>query len=123
MIQGELDSLTEKELVERFTDLSLRQYDVLEIDDTRTYTKLSHRLRAVAGVLRKRGRDARRALLPLLDHKNAQARLNAVHQLLAIEPLRARATLEALAKIAPGPQRLPAGMALMRLDSGEYKPD
>ncbi len=123
MIQGELDSLTEEQLVERFTDISLRQYDVLQIHDTKTYTKLFHRLHAVAGVLRKRGLDARRALLPLLAHENAQVRLNAVHELLAIEPLRARATLAALAKFAPRPQRLPAGMALMRLDSGEYKPD
>ncbi len=123
MSRMELDTLTDTQLVDRFTTLSLQQYDVLQIHNTKTYTKLFHRLHAVAGVLRKRGLDARRALLPLLDHENAQVRLNAVHQLLAIEPLRARATLAALAEFAPGPQRLPAGMALMRLDSGEYKPD
>ena len=123
MSRMELDTMTDAQLVDRFTTLSLQQYDVLEIHDTKTYTKLFHRVHAVAGVLRKRGLDARRALLPLLDHKNAQVRLNAAHQLLAIEPLRARATLEALAKFAPRPQGGPAGMALWMLDRGEYKPD
>ncbi len=123
MSRMELDTLTDAQLVDRFTTLSLQQYDATEIDDSKTYTKLFHRLHAVDGVLRKRGLDARRALLPLLDHKNAQVRLNAAHELLAIVPEHARATLEALAKFAPGPQRGRAGMALMRLDSGEYKPD
>ncbi len=123
MSRMELDTLTDAQLVDRFTTLSLQQSDATEIDDNKTYTKLYHRLHAVAGVLRKRGLDARRALLPLLAHENAQVRLNAAHELLAIEPQRARATLEALAKFAPGPQRGSAGMALLALDRGEYKPD
>ncbi len=123
MSRIELDALTDAQLVDRFTTLSLQQFDVLQIHDTKTYTKLFHRLHAVAGALRARGLDSRRALLPLLDHENAQVRLNAVHQLLAIEPERARATLAALAKFAPGPQRGSAGMDLLMLDRGEYKPD
>ncbi len=118
-----LDTLTNAQLVARFTTLSLQQYGATEIDDSKTYTKLFHRIHAIESVLRKRGVDARRALLPLLAHENAQVRLNAAHELLAIEPLRARAALDALSKSAPGPQMGRAGMALMRLDSGEYKPD
>jgi HEAT repeat protein len=77
---------------------------------------------AVDAFIRGRGVDARRMLVPLLDHRNAQVRINAAKALLAVVPERARATLEALASNAPSIQRLDARMCLNHLDKGIFKP-
>jgi hypothetical protein len=116
MSKLKLETLTDDQLVQRFTGLSLDQYDAMQIDDTGAYNRQYSLLEEIKQLLRDRGVEARRALLPLLDHKNAQVRLNAARELLAIEPQRARATMEAIADRGPYPQRGDAGMALWYLD-------
>ncbi len=122
MSDGQIETLPMEQLVERYVKLSLAQCDATEVDDHETYNELFDEIGTISNVLRARGADARRALLPLLSHENAQVRFNAAHDLLAIEPERARAALEWVAKWGPGPQRGSAGMSLHRLDSGQYKP-
>src|SRR5215470_12009261 len=109
MSDAKLDNLSTEQLVERYVRLSLEQFDSTEIDDHETYNKLYDEIDAMARALHDRGPDARRALLPLLRHDNAQVRLNAAHDLLGIEPQRARAALEWVAKWGPRPQSGSAG--------------
>lgn len=109
-----------EQLVALFVEASIKQsgYGV----SAKVYNRLYDELKGISAILRSRGDGARRMLAPLLDHKNAQVQLNAVYELLAVEPAKARAVLEQLAQWAPGPQRLRAGMSLLRLDRGEYEP-
>ena len=117
-----LDALTNEQLAEQFIRLSLEQYDASAIDDSDAYNARMHVIYDITRLLRRRGLYARRALVPLLEHKNAQVRLNAARELLAVEPDRSRAALEALAASGPFPQRGDAGMSLSFLEDGTYKP-
>ncbi|HKX11032.1 MAG TPA: DUF2019 domain-containing protein [Stellaceae bacterium] len=122
MSDVQIETLLTEQLIERYVKVSLEQFDATQIDDDETYNELFDEISAISKVLRDRGGDAHRALLPLLDHENAQVRFNAAHDLLTIEPQRARAALEWVARWGPGPQRGSAGMSLRSLDSGQYKP-
>ena len=123
MSKTNLEELTNAQLLERYTTQSLQQSDATyQEDGVAEYTRLYKSLDAISNVFRARGVEARKTLVPLLKHRNAQVRLNAAHELLAVVPDEARAVLEDLSKSGPGPQRLSAGMALMHLDNGVYKP-
>jgi hypothetical protein len=93
--------------------LSRRQGDVNQI---------VWELKAIETELRSRKGDQRRALLSLYDHKNMQVRLNAAKATLAIAPQMARAQLEAIRKSGWRPQAGEAGMSLINLERGIYKP-
>jgi len=126
MSGNDLNELTDEELVKQFTDMSLEQFETTYEEDDAVavpvYTRLYRAIHEISKILRARGAQSRRALLPLLKHPNAQVRLNAAHELLAVVPQEAYATLETLAENAPGPQRGRAGMALHFLAEGVYKP-
>ena len=120
-----LDHLTNDEVVERYTQLSLKQFDALyeeEEGGARDYNRLYWAIHAIADVLRARGIEARRTLIPLLTHENAQVSLNAANELLAVAPREAYATMARLAESAPGPQRLRARMDLRFLAQGICPP-
>lgn len=86
---------------------------------------------AVCDEFRRRGPDVRRLLIPLLDYTSPppnrvddralQIRLNAARELRAVVPDRARSTLEAISQ-RDLPQGLEAGMALLYVDEGIFKP-
>lgn len=111
-----LSALSNAELVDRVVAYSLKQFDVLREDDVKTYNKLYRALDEIYDVLRERGIEAHRALLPLLEHRNAQVQLNVASELRDIEPARARAAYEYVAKWGPLEQAGPARMALDWLD-------
>jgi hypothetical protein len=73
--------------------------------------------------LRRRGREARLALLRLYDHPNMQVRLNAAKRTLGIAPDAARRVLQAISDSKWQPQAMDAGMSLWNLDRGVFKPD
>jgi hypothetical protein len=89
-------------------------------------------LQAIEEILRARGPEARKVLVPLLSYRpgslqlfadqTAQVRLNAAKELLAVVPDEARATLEELAAHGPSFQSGSAGMCLQLLDDGIFKP-
>jgi hypothetical protein len=122
MSHTSLGQLALGELVQRYIALSVEQFEATEIDDDEAYTRLYHAIDDIDRELRGRGLDARQALLPLLAHENAQVRLNAAHDLLTVDPARARTAMEWVARWGPGPQRGRASMSLQGLDSGQYKP-
>ena len=129
----DLNSQTNEQLVDMFADISRKLASELDVDDDGSaYNHSYKKLLAVKAILRARGPEARRALLPLLDYskspkpwgeaQNAWVRYNAAHELLAVEPDRAYATLEALASSAPSYQRFKAKLTLDRLAEGFFKP-
>jgi hypothetical protein len=125
-----LQELSNEQLTERFKQLSLEQGEAEMSNDMRTYKRRYHLLEDVGAELRRRGPDARRALLPLLNCPRsagplsavAQCRLNAAEELLAVEPDRARATLEEIANSVTQFQMALARQTLGVLDDGTFKP-
>ncbi|HZP20079.1 MAG TPA: DUF2019 domain-containing protein [Bauldia sp.] len=110
------------ERVEQYVSISLQQDDALGLREIGRYNRLAKRLWAIQDALRDMDGDERKALLKLLDHANFQVRLNAALATLAIAPQRARRVLEAIASSKHGPQNGNAGMALLHLDRGIFRP-
>jgi len=120
------------ELVDMYIDISVKQAESLLANNLGRGKKLFFELEEIDNMLRNRGLEARKALIPLLDYagrkspffpsERAQVRLNAAKTLLAIVPDKARATLEELATRGPSIQRLSARMCLRHLEEGVYKP-
>ena len=77
---------------------------------------------AVEEELKRRDGDQRRTLLPLLQHRNLQVRLNAAKATLAVEWKAARRALEVIQATQWMPQAMDAGMCLSNLDKGIFKP-
>jgi hypothetical protein len=115
--------MTIDELVERFTAIALDQYGALQNYNSSRFNRLFDQMAVVEQELKKREGDQRRALLTLYDHPNAQVRLKAATATLALAPANARGVIQAIAESGEYPQAGDAGMALVRIDSGEFKPN
>ena len=123
-----LQDLSNEQLAERFKLLSFQED---EDECSAKHYKIAYDERnRVAAELRRRGPEARRALIPLLDFKDnsrgmsavAQCHYNAARELLAVEPARARATLEKLANSVTQSQMFQARRTLEVLNNGTFKP-
>jgi hypothetical protein len=122
MKNARLQDLTVKQLVERFVTVALAQYDAIEMDENAKYGRLYSAMEDVRRELKGRAGDQRRALLPLLNHANAQVRLKAAITLLAIAPARARGALQLIKDRKEFPQAADAFGMLRSLDAGTYVP-
>lgn len=122
MTSAELRNKSIDALVKKFTELALRQYEANLDDDIAKYTRLFRQMVSVTEELKSRSGDQRNALLPLYNHPNPQVRLKAAKNTLALAPLRARQVLEEIAAPKDDPEALEAGMSLVNLDSGVFKP-
>jgi hypothetical protein len=111
-----------KDLVAKFVEIGIAQYDAAYVIDTRRYTRLYKAMERVRAELRSMPGDQRRALLPLLSHPNVQVRLRAAHSLLALYPDLARDALESIRRSGIEPQNGDAASAIRRLDEGSYIP-
>jgi Domain of unknown function (DUF2019) len=128
----DLSTKTTEELVRDFREAAFGLGN--NVDVPKRYNTLFDRLEAISGELRRRGPDARRALLPLLEvqgtgepfyfrrARGAECRYRAARELLAVEPDRARATLLALVKDAPIYQQALARGTLASLADGTLIP-
>jgi hypothetical protein len=128
----DLDAATIAQLVDSFRDAAFGLGN--NGDSPKRYKVFFDRLNAIAEELRRRGPDARRALLPLLEvqgtgepfyfrrSREAECRFRAARELLALEPDRARATLMALVKRAPIYQQALARGTLASLADGTLTP-
>ncbi len=114
---------TVEELVDRFAAICVGQNDALELDEISKFNRLFREMISIENELRSRPGDQRKALLPLLNHRDIQVRLQAAKMTLAIAPGRARQVIEAIAASNWYPQAGDAGMCHSRLDSGEFVPD
>ena len=115
-------SLSNEELAEQFAELSLNEFDAELGSENKRMNRLARATIAITRVLRSRGPEALRLLLPLLDHQNAQVRLNGARAVMSVERERAIATLQDLHRRGPGAQRGASGMSLYHLESGIWKP-
>lgn len=115
-------ALTTEQLVARFADIAVAQDQALLHDQSARFKRLYREMDVVDNELRGRGIDARRQLLALYRHPNAQVRLKAAVRTLGIAPVEARRVLEAIEASGEQPQALDAGMSLWNLDRGVFKP-
>jgi hypothetical protein len=120
--RANLGDLTTAQLVERFTQITLQQGVCVKGNDVARFNKLFAQMVQVTDELRSRPGDARRALIPLYSHSDRQVRLKAAIHTLAINRDAARRVLEELAKDKFYQQAADAGIALIEMDRGLYKP-
>jgi hypothetical protein len=118
-----LEKMTVDELVDRFAKIGMAQDGALLDDEIGKVNRLMHQLRELDMELRARGKEARLALLRLYDHPNMQVRLNAAKLTLGVAPVEARKIIEAVKQSGWFPQAGDAGMTLINLDRGIFKPD
>ena len=122
MARTKLASMTVDELVLRFREIALRQYEADFEDKIKLYNRLYDDMVTVREELRSRPGDQRRALLPLLAHQNPQVRLMAANTLLAVEPDVARQALQRICDHDDYPQKANARGMLTALAKGTYLP-
>jgi hypothetical protein len=122
MKRPELQDLSVDQLLERFTAIALEQDQALLMDEIARFNRLYDEMDAVKIELKRRPGDQRRALLALYHHPNIQVRLKAAVGTLAVEPGPARGLLQTIADSHEYPQAGDAGMTLVNLDRGIFRP-
>jgi hypothetical protein len=122
MKNSNLANIPLDELVERFVAIGIELDEALLGNEVREFNRLFQLKTAIVDELRSRTGDQRQVLLNLYDHPNAQVRLNAVKATLAIAPDVARRKLQEIAESGEFPQAGDAGMSIINLDRGIYKP-
>src|SRR3954469_23066660 len=104
--------LTTDKLVQNFLALTLAQYEARFPSQTSKYNRLYHQMNEIRDELKRREGDQRRALLPLINHENAQVRLMAASSLLTIVPDRAKKALQSVRDSGITPPSVSAGFLL-----------
>jgi hypothetical protein len=117
-----LTQTTVESLVEQFADLGVQQSQAELYGDRVKENRLIRRMWDVSNELKSRAGDQRAALLELYSHPNAQVRVMAAKETLAVAPAAARDMLQAIKDSKEQPQALEAGMCLWTLDEGIFKP-
>jgi Domain of unknown function (DUF2019) len=117
-----INEMTVEQLVELFTVIALDQDDAILANDNAKFNRLFEQMEVVKEELKTRSGDQRRALLQLYDHPNTHVRLKAAKATLAVAPLAARRILEAIADSQEYSHAGDAGMTLVNLDRGVFKP-
>ncbi len=105
MSAQQFQKMDDKQLVDRFVEISLAQDLALLRREISKFNRLFDQKTAILNELKIRGGDQRRLLLQLFLHANAQVRLNAAKATLAVAPVAARNQLQTLARF----QRISAG--------------
>lgn len=122
MTSADLKKIDDRRLAERFRDAARAKSAALLDSDTRLANQLFDEMTAIDNELRSRGQAARRALLVLLDDGDLRVRLEAAQCSLAVDPERALATIKDVAASHKMPEAGEAGMALLALEQGIFKP-
>jgi hypothetical protein len=118
-----LEDMTVDQLVDRFVEIGILQDQALLYDEQSKYNNLYKKMNEVDAELRRRGLEARRALLRLYGHPNMQVRVKAAIRTLAVAPDAARRELILVKESRCYPQAADAGLILGDFDNGSYKPD
>jgi ParB-like chromosome segregation protein Spo0J len=117
-----LHDMTVDQLVENFVKICLAQDDALLDGEVARFNRLFDKMRDVVEELRARAGDQRQALLPLYKHPNLQVRLKAATNTLAVAPDEAQKLLRMIADSGEYPQAGEAGMTLLNIERGIFKP-
>lgn len=118
----DLGAMDVEQLVKRFTTLALEQDDAALRSNIKEVNRLFDELKAVEDELRHREGDQRHALSELYRHPNPHVQLKAVKATLAVMPELARQALQRIADSNVLPQAGEAGMSLLSLERGWFKP-
>jgi hypothetical protein len=122
MKQVNVEDMTAAQLVEYFTAIALAQDEAMRLDDNAAFKRLFFQMEAVEEELKGRKGDQRRALLPLLDHPNAQVRLKSAIATLALAPQAARQALQVISDRQEYPQAADARGMMRAVDDGTFTP-
>lgn len=117
----DLSAMPSPDLVREFVEIAMQMSYAELRDQNERYNDLYKLQAQVANELKARG--ARDLLLPLLDDKRRPVRLFAALKTLAVSPVHARQTLEALRDLKLYPDAAMAASALQGLDEGSFIPD
>ena len=134
MIKPDLTTMTIEQLVTYFAETAEAEEEAINgmttdmSDPTRPAAvkrsdELCDEIERIDRELRRRGREARLALMPLYDHPNAQVNLQAARYTLGVAPERARERLQVIADSDWPPQFWQARSILSALEHGNLKPD
>jgi hypothetical protein len=122
MTDSDLKNVSVAQLIERFIEVTLAQFDAELYDEFAKYNRLCREMIAIEQELKGRPGDQRTALVPLFAHPNPQVRLMAAQCTLAVAPVAARQTLQALWDQKKFPQAAYAMGTLRALERGDRKP-
>ena len=122
MKRTELSKVAAADLVELFEKIGVAQDEALLGGETAKFNRLYDQMTAVSDEMKRRDGDQRRALQSLYSSENMQVRLKAAIHTLAVAPVEAREQLEAVAASKWFPQAGDAGMTLLALDDGTFRP-
>ena len=117
-----LQQMTVDQLLARFAAIGIDQDKALLRNEIAKFNRLYDEMDGIENELKARDGDQRRALVGLYDHPNAQVRLNAIKATLAVSPEQARRMLNVMANSREYPQAGDAGMTLVNLERGIFKP-
>ncbi len=118
----DLRTLSSGEVIRRFEQLCIEQYDAMERDELARVNRLVWRVHALEMELKSRPGDQRRLLMRLFGHPNMQVRLSAARANLAVDYPAARREMQAIVDSKWYPQAGDAGISLDNIDSGFYRP-
>jgi Domain of unknown function (DUF2019). len=122
MKEAALKNMSVAQLVDRFTEIALAQFQAELYDETAKYNRLYRQMVVIQEELKRRPGDQRIALTALFEHANPQVRLMAAESSLAVAPAAARQVLQEIWDRKEFPQAAYAMGTLMALDSGERNP-
>jgi len=122
MSQPAFQEMSLDQLLARFAAIGVDQDKALLRNEIAKFNRLYDEMDAIENELKARNGDQRRALVGLYDHPNAQVRLNAIKATLAVSPEQARRMLSVMANSREYPQAGDAGMTLVNLERGIFKP-
>ncbi len=122
MSRVNLKRLSTNDLLLLFEKLCVEQYDSLDRQEYAAFNRRYDRIQAIEDELKSRPGDQRRILMTLFGHPNMQVRLTAARATLAVDYLAARREIQEIADSKWGPQCGDAGMTLINLDNGIYRP-
>ena len=111
----EYSAATVDDLLKAFERSCLIQDETLLDDDIKKYNEEYWNLVAIKDELKRRGAEARRSLLQLFSHENAQVRLQAATFVYPVARAEAKACLAAIKAMNVPDQSLDAGMTLWSL--------
>jgi len=117
-----LQDMAVEQLVAQFITIGLEQDLAIRKSNNAKFNRLFWQMEAVEEELKRRKDDQRQALVRLYHHPNTQVRLAAAKATLAVAPDAARRTIEAIAESRDYPQAGDAGMTLVNLERGIFKP-
>jgi hypothetical protein len=110
------------QLVDRVAILAAEHDDCLLDNNIASANRIFDRIAEVVAELKSRPGDQRKALMVLYDHSNMHVRLFAAKYTLAVAPQAARQKLEEIKESGWLPDAGDAGMCLLNLDRGIFKP-